>query len=209
MFVSVLGIDPGLTRCGYGFVRKNSNRSLELVNAGILSTSPQGQISSRLAEMHSDLNQLISELKPDVIAIERVVFAANSSTAMSVGQVSGLVHSIAASNAIEVVEYSPTEVKNSVTGDGRADKVQVQTMVMKMLGLTKIPKPADASDAIAIALTHIGSLPVSSSSSDSAIYNGSKLHNSIADAIYKSAKKQPKVLQQDRRRVKKRTGLSR
>lgn len=137
MFVSVLGIDPGLTRCGYGIVKYDEKRIVELEKAGILSTSPQEAISSRLAEIHHDLTQIINESKPDFIAVERVLFKANVSTAMSVSQVNGLVHSLAASYSIPITEFSPTEVKNAITGHGRADKKAVQEMVMKLLRLTK------------------------------------------------------------------------
>ena len=121
MFVSVLGIDPGLTRCGYGVVTSDEKRNIEFSRVGIFSTSPQDPISSRLAEMHRDITELILEIKPNFISIERVLFQSNVSTAMSVAQVSGLVHSIAASLSIPVTEYSPNEVKNAITGDGRAE----------------------------------------------------------------------------------------
>lgn len=192
MFVSVLGIDPGLTRCGFSLVRQNSDRTLSFERAGIFTTSPQEQISARLAEMHRDLSSLISETQPDAIAIERVIFGANASTAMSVAQVSGLVHSIAASFSIPITEYSPTEVKSAVAGDGRADKLQIQEMVMRLLKLKKLPKPADAADAIAIAITHVVSLPLNNKKdSENAVYNGSNLHNAIADAILKQTKHIP------------------
>lgn len=209
MFVSVLGIDPGLTRCGFGFITRDEDRTLSLSRVGIFTTSPQEPVSLRLAEIHRDITDLILEIKPDAIALERVLFSANVSTAMSVAQVSGLVHSVAASFSIPVTEYSPTEIKSAVTGDGRADKQQIQEMVMRLLGLKKVPKPADAADAIAIALTHI-STASSKKDSDSAVYNGSNLHNAIADAIVKQVK--PPVQKREtpqRDRVRKRSGLSR
>jgi len=194
MFVSVLGIDPGLTRCGYGLVKQGPNKTLEFLNAGVFSTSPQAQLSERLAEMHRDIIALVEETMPDQIAIERIFFKSNTTTALSVAQVSGLVHSIAASKSIPVVEYSPTEVKNSITGDGKADKLQVQTMVAKLLSLSKLPQPVDAADALAISIVHLGTLKsTKSDTSDSAIYNGSNLHNAIADAIYNQGKK-PRAL---------------
>ncbi len=218
MFVSVLGIDPGLTRCGYGVV-KREKRSVEFSSVGVFTTSPQAQISQRLAEMHRDITALIKEVQPREIAIERVLFQSNVSTAMSVAQVSGLVHAIAAEFSIPVTEYSPTEVKNAITGDGRADKQAIQTMVTKLLGLSKVPQPADAADALAIAMTHAFSLHSthsSSDTSDSAIYNGGKLHNAIADAILRQGKKeqvrepQQKLREPVRRdRTRRRTGLSR
>lgn len=210
MFVSVLGIDPGLTRCGYGLVRQGPNRALEFSRAGIFATSPQEKISDRLAEMHKDIAALIEEISPDEIAIERVFFQSNVSTAMSVAQVSGLVHSIAASRSIPVFEYSPTQVKSSITGDGKADKIQVQTMVTKLLGLKKVPKPADAADALAIAMTHLGSIKTKKDD-DSAIYNGSNLHNAIADAIIRQSKPSadPKRRYKPQTLTKKRPGMVR
>lgn len=216
MFVSVLGIDPGLTRCGFGVVTSGESSKFEFSRVGVLSTSPQEQLSVRLAEMHKDLNELIDEINPSFIAIERVLFQSNVSTAMSVAQVSGLVHSIAASKSIVVTEYSPNEVKNTITGDGRADKQAIALMVTKLLNLSKIPQPADAADALAIALTHAFSLSgkPKSDTSDNATYNGSNLHNAIADAIVRTVKKEPdpKKLEreaQQRTRTRRRTGLSR
>lgn len=200
MFVSVLGIDPGLTRCGYGIVRKGTDHKIEFVRVGIFSTSPQELLSARLAEMHTDIVSLIEEVKPDEIAIERILFQNNATTAMSVAQVSGLVHAVAATYSIPVTEYSPNEVKNAITGDGKADKKQIQTMVTRLLGLQKFPQPADAADALAIAMTH--AVGVGDKKSDNAIYNGSKLHNAIADAIERQGA--PK-----KKRETKRKGLSR
>lgn len=217
MFVSVLGVDPGLTRCGYGVVTMNEKNTFEFSRSGVLSTSPQEQVSLRLAEMHNDLTELIEEINPTFIAVERILFQSNVSTAMSVAQVSGLVHSIAASKSIVVTEYSPNEVKNAITGDGRADKQALAKMVTNLLKLSKLPQPADAADALAIALTHAFSLKTSatqSDTSDNATYNGSKLHNAISDAILRQVKKEPdpKKLERDsqhRTRVRRRSGLAR
>lgn len=217
MFVSVLGIDPGLTRCGFGVVTVDEKRSIEFSRVGIFTTSPQDPVSNRLAEMHNDITELITEIKPDYIAVERVLFQANVSTAMSVAQVSGLVHSVAAGFEIPVTEYSPNEVKNAITGDGRADKQAIQLMVMKLLKLSKIPQPADAADALAIALTHaflLQTTPSNSNNSENATYNGSNLHNAIADAIVKQVKKEPEQKTQEREphrreRTRRRSGLSR
>ncbi|MFN8015207.1 MAG: crossover junction endodeoxyribonuclease RuvC [Acidimicrobiia bacterium] len=215
MFVSVLGIDPGLTRCGYGIVKYDEKRIVELEKAGILSTSPQEAISSRLAEIHHDLTQIINESKPDFIAVERVLFKANVSTAMSVSQVNGLVHSLAASYSIPITEFSPTEVKNAITGHGRADKKAVQEMVMKLLRLTKIPQPADAADAIAIALTcaYQSMMKNGSTDSDNATYNGANLHNAIANAIVNQVKTpdEQTIIRESQKRIlsRRRSGLSR
>ncbi len=191
MFVSILGIDPGLTRCGYGVINLGDGGQISFVKAGILSTSPQAQVSARLAEINADLLELIKEIKPQAIAIERVIFNSNVSTAMSVAQVSGLVHSIAANFSIPVIEYSPTEVKKTITGDGRADKQAIQKMVVNLLALAKMPSPVDAADALAIAITHVFNKQFGTkegSDSENATYNGSNLHNAIADAIVKQVK---------------------
>ncbi len=218
MFVSILGIDPGLTRCGFGVVTRDEKRTMTFSRAGIFTTSPQEQVSARLAEMHQDISELIDEIKPDEIALERVLFQKNVSTAMSVAQVSGLVHAIAASKSIPVTEYSPNEVKSAITGNGAADKISVQTMVAKLLGLTKIPQPADAADALAIAMTHAVSFPTSaakkaSDTSDNATYNGSNLHNAIADSILSTTKKIDRKKHERENPLKeitrRRTGLSR
>ena len=185
MFARILGIDPGLTRCGYGLVSLGNRRQVAFEANGILTTPKENSASDRLRELHHDLSDLITEMKPDAIAIEKVFFQNNVSTAISVAQVSGMVHSLASSLKIDVYEYTPTQIKNAITGDGKADKLQIQTMVTRMLNLKRIPEPPDAADALAIAITH--SLFVSAKSdeknSDEAIYNGSKLHNAIANAI--------------------------
>ena len=137
MFVPILGIDPGLTRCRYGGVNLDEKGLVSFANAGVLATSPQDQVSARLAEINADLLQLISEIKPAAIAIERVVFKSNVTTAMSVAQVSGLVHSIASNLGIRVTEYSPTEIKKTETGAGLADKKASKKMGRNILLLDK------------------------------------------------------------------------
>ena len=218
MFVPILGIDPGLTRCGYGVVNLDERGLVSFANAGVLSTSPQDQVSARLAEINADLLQLISETKPVAIAIERVLFKSNVTTAMSVAQVSGLVHSIAANFGIPVTEYSPTEIKKTITGDGRADKQAIQKMVVNLLSLSKMPTPADAADALAIAITHAFAQQFSAktdSDSENATYNGSNLHNAIANAIIKQVKNPEQVKEKELkrelplRRTRKRPGIQR
>jgi len=113
-----------------------------------------------LAELQLELRDLLAELKPDVVAVERIFFQNNVRTAMSVGQASGLAMAEAVAAGCEVVQYSPNEVKLAVTGDGSADKAQVQEMVRRLLGLSAVPKPADAADAAAIALCHLAHAPV-------------------------------------------------
>ncbi len=157
----VLGIDPGLTRCGYAVLRVSGNTEVSMSALGVLSTSPEKDLPNRLAEIAREIEELLDEYQPSAVAVERIFFQSNVRTAMSVGQVSGLVLSAAARRNIEVVQYSPNQVKLALTGWGGADKAQVQKMVKERLKLNSIPKPADAADAAAIALCHIASSPLS------------------------------------------------
>jgi crossover junction endodeoxyribonuclease RuvC len=157
----VLGIDPGLTRCGYAVLRVSGNTEISMSALGVLSTSPEKDLPNRLAEIAREIEELLVEYQPSAVAVERIFFQSNVRTAMSVGQVSGLVLSAAARRNIEVVQYSPNQVKLALTGWGGADKAQVQKMVKERLKLNSIPKPADAADAAAIALCHIASSPLS------------------------------------------------
>jgi crossover junction endodeoxyribonuclease RuvC len=155
----VLGIDPGLSRCGYAAVE--AGRSGPRCSAlGVLRTDPEAPLPLRLAELQQELRVLVREARADVVAIERVFFQVNVRTAMSVGQASGLAMVEAVHAGAEVVQYSPNEVKLAVTGDGAADKGMVQQMVQQLLGLAKPPKPADAADAAALALCHLAHAPM-------------------------------------------------
>ncbi len=156
--VFVLGIDPGLSRCGYGAVRATASGPRAQA-IGVIRTSPADELPQRLAELQLELRALIAELQPDVVAIERIFFQNNVRTAMSVGQASGLAMAEAVAAGCQVSQYSPNEVKLAVTGDGAADKMQVQTMVQRLLGLATPPKPADAADAAALALCHLAHAP--------------------------------------------------
>lgn len=155
----MLGIDPGLSRCGYGAVRATTEGPRAQA-IGVIRTSPTDDLPIRLAELQLELRALMAELRPDVVAVERVFFQNNVRTAMSVGQASGLAMAEAVAAGCEVTQYSPNEVKLAVTGDGAADKTQVQTMVQRLLGLATPPRPADAADAAALALCHLAHAPV-------------------------------------------------
>lgn len=157
----VLGIDPGLTRCGYAVLRVSGNTEVSMSALGVLRTSPEKDLPNRLAEIAREIEELLDEYQPSAVAVERIFFQSNVRTAMSVGQVSGLVLSAAARRGVDVVQYSPNQVKLAITGWGGADKAQVQKMVKQRLKLNSIPKPADAADAAAIALCHIASSPLS------------------------------------------------
>jgi crossover junction endodeoxyribonuclease RuvC len=155
--VFVLGIDPGLSRCGYGCVEHG--RQPRAVAAGVIRTDPTLDLPYRLAEMQVELRALIAELRPDVVAIERVLFQHNVSTAMGVGMASGLAMAEAVAAGCDVVEYSPNEIKQAVAGAGSAGKAEVGTMVQTLLGLPQRLSPADAADAAAVALCHLARVP--------------------------------------------------
>lgn len=150
----VLGIDPGLTTTGYGAVRRDG-ASVEAVSVGVIRTHKDLPVARRLLELHRDLASLIDELEPEVVALEQVFVNRNLATATNVGRASGVVLLAAAAAGLEVFEYSPTAVKATVTGYGAAGKRQVQDMVARRLGLASAPSPADAADALAIALCHL------------------------------------------------------
>ncbi len=149
----VLGIDPGLTRTGYGLVRRG--RVLEAVAAGVIRTDPARAMADRLLELATDLEAVILEHRPDVVALERVFTNRNRQTAVAVGRASGVAMLAAARAGVEVHEYSPNEVKLAVAGDGAATKAAIGKMVARRLGLGSVAGPADVADALAIAVCHL------------------------------------------------------
>ena len=150
----ILGIDPGLTRCGVGVVDLNSNRRASFVAVHVIRTPSTNELPARLLELESGLVELFETYQPDAVAIERVFSQHNVRTAMGTAQASAVAMLIAARNQLDVSMYTPTEVKAAVTGYGRADKSQITAMVTRLLGLAEPPKPADAADALALALCH-------------------------------------------------------
>ncbi len=150
----VLGIDPGLSRCGYGAVRVDSAGRFVAEAAGVLRTDKDAPLPRRLSILMADLRSLMDELQPDAVAVEKVFFQTNVRTAMSVGQASGIALALADAMGCEVGEYTANEVKAIVAGYGAATKEQVQRMVQSQLNLAEIPRPPDAADALALALTH-------------------------------------------------------
>ncbi len=149
-----LGIDPGLSRCGYGAVRSERGQ-LAAVACGHLTTPTAEPLSRRLAILWGDLVRLLGDLQPDVVVVERVLFQVNARTAMSVGQASGLALTAASLAGCPVAQYSPNEVKQAVAGYGSATKQQVQRMVQVLLQLDAPPRPADRADALALAICHL------------------------------------------------------
>ena len=150
-----LGIDPGTATTGYGLVRLASDGALETVGFGAIVTPPHTPAHERLLLLHQDLSELIARFHPDTYAVEKLFFQRNVSTAMAVGQARGVVLLAIAQAGGEVAEYTPNEVKQAVAGYGSADKRQVQEMVRTLLGLAELPRPDDAADALAIAITHL------------------------------------------------------
>ena len=155
----VLGIDPGLSRCGYGVVARERSQPRAL-GCGVIRTPPEDALPQRLLLLADELESLIADTRPSAVAVERVLFQSNARTAMSVGQASGLALVAAVRAGVPVALYSPNEVKLAVTGNGRADKTAVQTMVARLLKLAEVPKPPDAADALALACCHIWRAPL-------------------------------------------------
>lgn len=146
----IIGIDPGLTRCGFGVIEMSQKP--KLLSVGVIKTSTDLELPERLQLVYSELVELFSKWNPESVAVERVFAQANVRTVMGTAQVSGLALVAALNSGARVRTYTPTEVKAAVTGSGKAEKGQVGEMVRRILGLTEIPKPADAADALAIAI---------------------------------------------------------
>jgi len=153
----VLGIDPGTATTGYGLVRETDRGDLQVVDYGIIATPKTDSTEQRLLSLHQQLEQLILLHRPDAGAVEKLFFHRNVTTAMTVSQARGVILLSFAKNSISLAEYTPLEVKKAITGYGNAEKIQIQQMVKLMLGLTEIPKPDDAADALAIAICHVHS----------------------------------------------------
>jgi crossover junction endodeoxyribonuclease RuvC len=162
--VFVLGVDPGLSRCGYCVLDAPDpgarRRDARAVALGVIRTATDAEVHLRLAELQHELRALLAEYRPAVLAVERVLFQVNVRTAMAVGQASGIAMAEAVDAGCDVVQYSPNEVKSAVAGWGGADKAQVQQMVQTLLGLARPPHPPDAADAAALALCHVAMAPM-------------------------------------------------
>jgi crossover junction endodeoxyribonuclease RuvC len=154
----VLGIDPGLSTTGYGLVE--GAHPPKAHRAGVIRTDTGLTTPERLSVLHHGLRQVIADCRPDAVALETIFTNRNLRTAISVGRASGVVMLTAAEAGVPVHESVPTAVKSAVTGDGSANKAQVQQMVARLLHLDKAPQPADASDALAIALCHLRAAPL-------------------------------------------------
>ncbi len=153
----VVGIDPGLATTGYGLIQEEQDGSLAVVDYGVILTPAGSPLPQRLLELHRRLNEILLLHQPHSGAVEKLFFQRNVRTAFSVGQARGVVLLSLAEFGLKVGEYTPLEVKQAVAGYGAADKRQVQLMVKTLLGLSEIPRPDDAADALAVAICHLHS----------------------------------------------------
>ena len=167
----ILGIDPGLTRCGYAILQMNSAKDITARALGVIRTPTTNSLHERLGEIHQEIEALLGEYRPHAVAIEQVFFQNNVRTAMGVGQASGIVLALAARAGCVVAQYTPSQVKNTVAGWGGATKDQIGHMVQQRLRLESAPQPADAADAAAIALCHCSIAPFIASR-DAALLRG-------------------------------------
>lgn len=155
----VLGVDPGTAITGYGLVRRVGGRQVKLVDYGVIRTPSDRPMAERLRQIYHDLSDVIAGAQPDEAAVEELFFSRNVTTALTVGQARGVAMLAAAEAGLPVHEYKPAEIKQAVVGYGNASKEQVQEMVRVLLGITEIPRPDDAADAVAVAICHIHSAP--------------------------------------------------
>jgi crossover junction endodeoxyribonuclease RuvC len=151
----VLGVDPGLTRCGLGIVDGSPGRPPTLVAVGVIRTPADLDVAKRLVRIEAGIEEWIEEHRPDAVAVERVFAQHNVRTVMGTAQASGIAMVVAARRGLPVALHTPSEVKAAVTGSGRADKDQVTAMVTRILKLPERPTPADAADALALAICHV------------------------------------------------------
>jgi crossover junction endodeoxyribonuclease RuvC len=155
----VLGVDPGLTRCGLGVVEGVPGRPPRLVATGVVRTGAGEDIAARLLAIEQEIERWLTEYQPDTVAVERVFAQQNVRTVMGTAQAGAVAIVCAARRGLPVALHTPSEVKAAVTGNGRADKEQVTVMVMRLLRLTERPRPADAADALALAICHLWRSP--------------------------------------------------
>jgi len=151
----VLGIDCGGEYTGYGVVEIHSTGKLSCLTCGAIKLSPREKLPTRLSRIYMHLGAIISEHQPDEVAIEDVFYALNVKSALKLGQVRGVAMLAAACAGLEIAEYAPLSIKSAVVGYGKAEKQQVQQMVMRLLNLEEVPEPSDAGDALAIAICHL------------------------------------------------------
>ena len=151
----IVGFDPGLATLGYGVIKTDPKRKPEMIDYGIISTPKDQDLPTRLTTLEKGVKEIIEKFKPDEIAIEELFFAKNVKTAIAVAHARGVILLTAIKECGKLYEYTPLQIKQALTGYGRADKNQIQQMVKTLLKLKSIPKPDDAADAVAVALTHV------------------------------------------------------
>jgi len=150
----ILGVDPGLTRCGVGVIDLDAKRKPCFVSVNVLRTPAEADLPTRLGQLAEQVSEVLENFAPDVLAVERVFSQHNVRSAMDTASAAAVVMLAANQRGIPVGIYTPTEVKAAVTGTGRADKAQVTAMVTRILNLSEVPKPADAADSLALAICH-------------------------------------------------------
>ncbi len=150
----ILGLDPGLATLGYGVIKKEPKKKAEMLDYGVILTPKEENLAVRLCMIEKGLKQIIEKFKPDEIAVEELFFAKNVKTGIAVAHARGVILLTANKECGRLFEYTPLQIKQALTGYGRAEKIQIQQMVKSLLGLKGIPKPDDAADALAVALTH-------------------------------------------------------
>lgn len=150
----IIGIDPGTGILGFGVIDVGTRNKIKLVTAGVVTTPAHTPIDVRLEDIYDSLTEIISETRPAVMSIEKLFFGQNVTTAMSVAQARGVAMLAGRKGALPITEYTPMQIKQTVTGYGKADKKQIQEMVRLQLGLQEVPKPDDCADALAAAITH-------------------------------------------------------
>lgn len=149
----ILGIDPGLGRCGFGLIETSSRVGVQALDYGVITTTVDAPLPVRLKELYDSLVEVFDEAEPEVVAVEKLFFSKNITTGIAVAEARGIVLLVAEQKGLTVYDYSPNEIKKSLTGYGAAAKSQIQEMVRVHLGLEKKPKPDDAADALAVAIT--------------------------------------------------------
>lgn len=150
----ILGVDPGLTRCGVGVIEAGAYRRLSFIHVDVVRSDPKMSQDLRLLAIYNGLVEKIERFAPDTVSIERVFAQENRNTVLGTAQAAGLAMLAAAQRGIPVALHTPTESKMAITGNGKAEKIQMERMVARILGLNTLPKPADAADALAIAICH-------------------------------------------------------
>lgn len=154
----ILGIDPGTGILGFGVIEIDAKNKAHLVDAGVIRTPVKEDDAVRLHTIYEELVDIVTSTKPQIMSVEKLFFAQNVTTAMTVAQARGVVLLVGQQNGLEIHEYTPLQIKQAITGYGRADKNQIQEMVKVILGLKEVPKPDDCADAIAAALCHAQSM---------------------------------------------------